>query len=460
MSIDILIVEDSRLQAELLRGRLEAAGYQVRIAGDGRLALEQIGQRKPDLVVSDINMPAMDGYELCRTIKQDVALRGIPVILLSGLDDPEDIIRGLDAGADNYITKSCTPDYLLTRVEDLLHTPIEFDEAPNEPLEVTLTGKTYTVDAGRRQVLNLLVSTFENAVEKNRELLRVNSQLTTARDELQRHSRELQHLNQRLQTTNERMARDLEAGAALQRSLLPRSLPENDRFRFAWSFRPCSELAGDLLNVFSLDPHHLAVYIVDVSGHGVAAALLSVAISRMLSPLPHATSLLVDDQDGRGLQIVPPVRVMSQLNRLFPMEQNGGFYFAVLYGVLDSRRRQFRYVSAGQPRIMRMRADGTSDFLAADGFPVGWFDDADYQETAVDLQAGDRLYFYSDGIPEAFSSAGQPFGKQGLVRSLQKAHSQPLQQTVQRLTDDVERWCGDAGPDDDVSILAVEVVDG
>ncbi|MCH5376281.1 MAG: response regulator, partial [Planctomycetes bacterium] len=172
MSIDILIVEDSRLQAELLRGRLQAAGYEVRVAGDGRLALEQIRQRKPTLVVSDINMPTMDGYTLCQTIKQDADLRGIPVILLSGLDDPEDIIRGLDAGADNYITKACTPDYLLARVEAILSTPIEVDESPNEPLEVTLHGKTYTVDAGRRQVLNLLVSTFQDAVEKNRELIR------------------------------------------------------------------------------------------------------------------------------------------------------------------------------------------------------------------------------------------------------------------------------------------------
>lgn len=457
MPMDILIVEDSRLQAELLRGHLAASGYVARVASDGREALLQIRQHKPALVVTDIAMPAMDGYELCRAIKQAGELRAIPVILLSGLEDPEDIIRGLDAGADYYVTKSCTPDYLLGRIDSLLHTPIELDESPGKPLSVTLGGKTYTVDAGRRQVLNLLVSTFENAVEKNRELVRVNAQLEAAQEDLRRRTLELQQLNQQLEGTNARMSRDLAAGATLQRLLLPRDLPQTDAFRFAWSFRPCDELAGDLLNVFPLDEDRLAVYLVDVSGHGVAAALLSVAIHRLLSPMAHAGSLLWDSANGSNPgRLQSPVRVLSELNRLFPMEGNGGLYFAVLYGVLDRRSRQFCYASAGQPAILRMTAGGDVEFLAADGFPAGWFEDARYEQSVVDLQPGDRMFIYSDGIPEAFSADGLPFGKERLVQSLGGTCQRPLQESLDALTTAVEQWCSEGGPDDDLSILAIE----
>ena len=126
---------------------------------------------------------------MCSAIKQDSALRTIPVILLSTLADAQDIIKGLHCGADNYVTKPYDPEFLIARVASLLETPIDQDDQDQQQLDVTLGGNQYTVRAGRQQVLNLLVSTFENAVEKNQELVRINEELTVAKEQLTRWKR-------------------------------------------------------------------------------------------------------------------------------------------------------------------------------------------------------------------------------------------------------------------------------
>ena len=173
----VLVVEDSRIQAAILKNKLMDAGYEVRTAEDGQIGLEMIRQERPTLVISDIEMPRMTGYELCKAVKSDPDLRTIPFILLSTLSDAQDIIKGLHCGADNYVTKPYDPEYLISRVASLLVTPLADVEDERE-LDVTLGGTRYTVKAGRQQALNLLVSTFENAVEKNRELIRLNEELT------------------------------------------------------------------------------------------------------------------------------------------------------------------------------------------------------------------------------------------------------------------------------------------
>ena len=171
----IVIAEDSRIQAKMLIKRLESTGYEVRWGANGQEALDFIQNDPPDLIISDIEMPEMNGYQLCQAVKQDQTLRRIPLILLSTLSSPEDIIEGLQAGADNYVTKPYEAEYLLSRVDSLLHSTIQDDESEDQAaLEVNLRGKTYSVQSGRQQVLNLLISTFENAVEKNSELIRVN----------------------------------------------------------------------------------------------------------------------------------------------------------------------------------------------------------------------------------------------------------------------------------------------
>jgi sigma-B regulation protein RsbU (phosphoserine phosphatase) len=450
-----LIAEDSRIQARILENRLQQAGYVVHVGADGAAALELARRHKPDVIISDIEMPRMTGYEFCRAVKQDPALREVPVILLSTLSDALDIIKGLDAGADNYVTKPYDPNYLLTRVDALLKTSVD-DAAPGDELAVTLAGQTFRVKSGRRQVLNLLVSTFENAVEKNRELHRLNEQLTLAKEKLQQWNVELEALNTRLDAANERMSHDLQAAARVQQSLLPSGDLTCPGITFAWKYTPCTELAGDFLNYFRLDERHLALFVVDVSGHGAASALLAVAVGRLLTPHASETSLLVrPDPESGGVRITPPAQVAAELNRRFPMESQNNLYFTMTYGVLDTQTRELRYVVAGHPPAVVVESQGEPRFLPGDGFAIGMVDGIDYDEHSIRLNSRDRLYLYSDGVPEAMNAELEQFTNQRMLSVIGAIRSHLLQDGVNELFESVQNWCAPKGPLDDVSILGV-----
>lgn len=458
-NIDVMIAEDSPIQAEILRRRLNEHGFTVRVGVDGADALEQIRARKPTILVSDIEMPTLDGYELCSAVKRDPQLQDVPVILLSSLSDPEDIVRGLHAGADNYVTKPYEPAYLISRIHALLESASDNGSNGNGgSLEVTLAGKKYSIQSSRRQALNLLISTFENAVEKNHELTRTNEQLTVAQDQIEQRNSELERLNERLNAANEKMTRDLEAGAKIQQSLLPTALPVIKGFNFAWVFRPCDQLAGDFLNVFELDDKHLGIYVVDVSGHGVAASLLSVTISRMLTPSPFISSLLVKTVVGTDeLVISSPTEVLTELNRRFPFNEQNLQYFTICYAILNTQTRQLRYASAGHPPIVHSFIGGEPELLTQDSFPIGFSDEPAYAELSLQLEAGHRIWLYSDGIVEAANQSDELFGDEHLLKSIAENQQQSLEDSVANLTMDVETWTGAAGPEDDVSIIAIEV---
>lgn len=169
--VTILIVEDSPVQAELLSRELEGAGYQIILAGNGAEGLAKAKSSRPDAVVSDINMPLMDGYAMCSAIRREQSLRNTPVILLTMLSDPEDVIRGLEAGADAYVTKPYNVPSLVSRIASLLtDPPAPPPDAERRRVAIRLSGATHTVDAHGPRILNLLISTYENAVLQNREL--------------------------------------------------------------------------------------------------------------------------------------------------------------------------------------------------------------------------------------------------------------------------------------------------
>ncbi len=185
MKNQILIVEDSRTQAEFLKLLLEENGYKVAKALNGKEALDSVRRSKPHLIISDINMPVMDGFELCHRIKFDEGLKEIPVMLLTSFSDPSDVIRGLEVVADYYLTKPCNEEYLLSKVRSILSAPApQYREEIQEGLEITFDGKSHTINTNRHQMLNLLLSTYENAAETNRQLTETQSELEALNKQL------------------------------------------------------------------------------------------------------------------------------------------------------------------------------------------------------------------------------------------------------------------------------------
>lgn len=169
--IEILVVEDSKTQAEQLRHFLEQQGFAVSVAGNGKSALKAIRTQRPTVIISDVVMPEMDGFEFCKTVKSNPEWREIPVILVTSLGHPRDVIKGLQAGADNFIRKPYDAKYLLTRVRYILaNRDLRKSEKMQMGIELILGGEKHFIESSRQQILDLLISTFEEAVHMNGEL--------------------------------------------------------------------------------------------------------------------------------------------------------------------------------------------------------------------------------------------------------------------------------------------------
>ena len=258
------------------------------------------------------------------------------------------------------------------------------------------------------------------------------------------------------EASNERMKQDLERAADVQRTLLPSRLPKVAGGTLAWKLEPTDELAGDTLNVVRLDEHHLAMYVLDVSGHGVSSALLSVTLNHWLSP-DKGQSGLFTKGTGERYRIVAPDEVARKLNRQFPMDSGTAQYFTLLYGILDTRTFAFRYVTAGHPPPILLPSSGSVRQLPGTGVPVGLLKDADYKEHQVMLDRGDRLYLFSDGMFEAGNQEGEEFGIERMLSSIDTSRSTDLDTSISHLFQAVQDWRSGAPFPDDLSVLSLEV---
>ena len=167
----ILVVEDSAVQAELMRRALHGAGYKVVIAKNGDEGLEQAKNVKPSIILSDVNMPVIDGYQFCKALRKETSLKTIPVILVTMLSDPNDVLKGIQAGADAYLTKPYNIPALLTWIHNLLtRTDPHATDDEDRETEVLIDGEPCRVRVGSQRMMSLLLSIYENAVQQNREL--------------------------------------------------------------------------------------------------------------------------------------------------------------------------------------------------------------------------------------------------------------------------------------------------
>ncbi len=189
----ILVVEDSPVQAKKIKYLLEESGLDVVVCQNGKLALEAITEEIPLLIISDIVMPEMDGYEFCSILKNDINFKDIPVILLTSLHDPLDIIKGLQSGADNFITKPYEEKYLLSRIQYLIaNRSIQHSGGSEMVIEIIFRGQKYAINSEKKQILDLLLSVYETAIQKNNELIQAQAQLQALNENLISKNKELE----------------------------------------------------------------------------------------------------------------------------------------------------------------------------------------------------------------------------------------------------------------------------
>ncbi len=387
----ILIADDNPANLLLLRRILAKEPCSLLEAEDGESALKMALEHTPDLVLLDVMMPGLDGYEVSLALKQDPDLSEVPVIFLSALSDASSKIKGLEAGAVDYITKPFNKDEVLARVRN----------------QLKLRGLT----------------------------------------------RELRKANRDLNEKQRRIDEDLRAAAAIQRSLLPSHGPATDKVIAAWRFLPCDQNAGDLFAFNQLTQNDFAFHVIDVSGHGVPAAMMTVALSQSLATDNGHTMQPADD--GGPPRVVSPAEVLNHLDVEYPIDRFER-HFTIAYMLLELDSGVLRYSRAGHPMPFIVRRNGRLEELSAGGTIIGLGGVVPFDEGECRLESGDRLFVYTDGIPEAANATGAFFGEDAMYRVLQEARDLPLDDACGALIDAVEKFAGTHDFDDDVTLFAIE----
>lgn len=391
----ILIVDDDVDMRRLLLHTLQSWGYDVVQAIDGAQAWDLLQNEPFSFVITDWMMPKLDGLDLCRRIRDGRFSRYIYTILLTAKHSKDELIKGMEAGADDFLIKPFNAGELKVRIR-----------------------------AGER------IITLESNLEEQ---------------------------NKKLQEAYFRIREDLDAAVTMQRSLLPSHALVVPGFSFEWIFAPCHFVAGDIFNVFQLDEHRTGFYILDVAGHGIPAAMLSVTLSKLLSPtVGQGSALMRFIPDPPHYDIAMPAEAVHALNQQFQSEDDAMQYFTMIYGIVETRSARTLLTQAGHPSPIYQPKAAKAELLGTGGFPVGMLPDVAYREEELHLHPGDRLFFYSDGISECSGKNGERFSVNRLIALVDEWRDRPLRDVLAGIKQTIERWRGGEEFEDDITMLALE----
>jgi len=336
-------------------------------------------------------MPEMDGPTFCETVRHDPTMKASHILLMTSHDHPAQIAEGLARGADDFLSKAASKQEIVARVLAGLRT-------------------------------SRLV----------RELETTGAQLESS-----------MHL---LQTKQAEVDADLQTAAAFVHALLP--MPGNPApgVALAWEYEPALTLGGDLFGVSPIDEDHLGLYILDASGHGVAAALRSASLMTFL----RVENIL------HLLGSYDPAKVLYEANQQFPLSAEGD-YFTLWVGQLHLATRSLSYVSAGHHGVLLSPATRPSRWLTDPSFPLGFDQSARFVNHSIVLQPADRLFLSSDGIYEASSPGGEPWGRERFQTAIESHKRLPLSDTISHCFTEARRWQEQSEFSDDAAVVGLEL---
>ena len=274
--------------------------------------------------------------------------------------------------------------------------------------------------------------------------------------------KKLKQLNQELLDNQKRLDADLAAAAEIQKSLLPHRIDSTANLSIAWKFEPCEHTGGDIFNMIQLDNDHWALYMLDVSGHGVQAAMITVSVAQFLQP---NSGHLLNPEHGHSaasVHIQTPAEVLTALDDEFPFERFNNF-FTITYMIINSETGDLTYSNAGHPHSILMRRDGHLELLQKGGPAIGMGEfhllsgQAErFEEGHQQLRPGDRLFVYTDGIIEYQHPDGEFFGTERFCKTLQTLRGESINDMIEQSIRALLNFGNHTKPQDDITLLGLK----
>ncbi|MGJ8597553.1 PP2C family protein-serine/threonine phosphatase [Sulfitobacter sp.] len=383
----IIVAEDNLVQRVYLSQLIDTLGYEAIPVEDGLEALDLVRDTQVQIVISDYQMPNLDGIQLTREIRKLCLDHYVYVIMITGSEQDDVRNEALEAGVDDFLNKMRSPVMLKARIR-----------------------------AATRMI---------------------------------NHAEELAERNRIVKESNEHIQKDLQAAAEAQRQLLPDIREEMQGFTITSAFVPSSFVSGDMFGCFPLDENTLGFYAVDVSGHGVHASLLSVAIGYLITPEFFRTTVMKDRHS------FDPAALVTTLNDRFSTADNDE-YFTMFCGVIDTSTGRLEYCQAAYPPPYYVDQSGTAQTVGDGGFPVGMLPDLAYENNSMTIAPGGSLVVYSDAATEAENIGNMPFGQNRLrdiVTSIAEVGAQNMPDIIVKA---LMQWRGGNTLEDDLTVVALE----
>ncbi len=397
----ILVVDDSRSQRRILSAYLSRWGYRVYEAGSGAEALEICENQQIDVVLSDWMMPGMNGLDLCKAFREIENGRYGYFILLTSKSEKGAVAHGLDVGADDFLTKPVASMELRARIK-----------------------------AGER-----ILKMERELTEKNRLVSETLDEISTLYDSLDR---------------------DLIEARNLQQSLVREKLRDFGAARVSLLLQPSGHVGGDLVGFFDISKTQFGMFAIDVSGHGVASALMTARLAAYLSGSSADQNLaLARDPNGKIIARSPALAA-RQINQLILKEMETELYFTMILGHFDMATGVATLAQCGHPHVPVQRADGSVEFFGDGGLPIGLIEAASWCDFDIRLNPGDRLMLASDGITECPDQQGNLLDDTGLARIMRRNARLKSNAFFETLLWDLSAFAGDQHFPDDISAVLLE----
>lgn len=393
--INVLLVDDHPENLLALEHLLDDPELFPVKAASGNEALKLAIEHDFAVVLLDVQMPDMDGYETAEWMRRNPQTRHVPIIFITATSHEErHVFKGYEAGAVDYITK------------------------PIEPL-----------------ILKSKVQVFSRLFRQRAELDESRQALARACGELER--------------TNEQLQNELELARHVQMGFLPAAFPHEDRVGFGHMYLACSTLGGDLFDAFAIGSDHVGLYVADVAGHGVRAALICGLLKMGFETC----------KGGPGAELLQPDAILLRMNRLLRGRIPENSFITLLYAVLDLAGRTVRLSSAGHPNPIHYRAGTRAAAFHAlrSGPALGLMDAAVYPVAERAMVPGEKLVLFTDGVPEALNARQEEFGDDRLLAVIREAGARPPDELVRAIRQALDGHRDGFPASDDCSLLVAEI---